>query len=202
MPQSHYKWREVFSEDEKAQLFVDGPDLQKRFGPSADLFSRQYESIPGEDELNKLLGIDCAFHLPDDLMIKNDRMTMAHSLEARVPFTDLPLFEYMAGLSSRLKVHGFTLKYLLKRAMEPDLPKEILHKKKIGLEIPYSKWFCAELKEVLLDHLSEAALREVPFLNRRFVLDIVAEHLQKRRDRGRELWGLMNFMIWHRQHFR
>jgi asparagine synthase (glutamine-hydrolysing) len=132
-------------------------------------------------------------------MIKNDRMTMAHSLEARVPFTDLPLFEYMAGLSSQLKLHGFTLKYLLKRAMETDLPKEIIQKKKIGLEIPYSKWFCSELKELLLDHLSETALREIPFLNRRFVLNIVDEHLQKRRDRGRELWGLLNFVIWHRQ---
>jgi asparagine synthase (glutamine-hydrolysing) len=131
-------------------------------------------------------------------MIKNDRMTMAHSLEARVPFTDLPLFEYMAGLSGRLKLHGFTLKYLLKRAMEPILPREILHKKKIGLEIPYSKWFCSDLKGLLLDHLSEAALREIPFLNRRYVLDIVDEHMQKKRDRGRELWGLLNLVIWHR----
>jgi asparagine synthase (glutamine-hydrolysing) len=199
VPLSHYKWREVFSEAEKRQLFVNGTELQKHFGPSGDLFSRQFESASGEDELNKLLGIDCSFHLPDDLMIKNDRMTMAHSLEARVPFTDLPLFEYMAGLSSQWKLHGFTLKYLLKRAMEPDLPKEIIRKKKIGLEIPYSKWFCSELRELLLDHLSETALREIPFLNRRFVQDIVDEHLQKRRDRGRELWGLLNFVIWHRQ---
>ena len=198
VPMSHYKWREVFSEPEKGQLFVDGSELEKRYGPSGDLFSRQFAGASGDDELNKLLGIDCAFHLPDDLMIKNDRMTMAHSLEARVPFTDLPLFEYMAGLSGQTKLHGLTLKYLLKRAMEPDLPKEILHKKKIGLEIPYSKWFCSELKELLLDHLSEPALREIPFLNRRFVLDIVAEHLQKRRDRGRELWGLLNFVVWHR----
>jgi asparagine synthase (glutamine-hydrolysing) len=99
-----------------------------------------------------------------------------------------------------LKLHGFTLKFLLKRAMEPVLPREILRKKKIGLEIPYSKWFCSELKGLLLDYLSEATLREVPFLNRRFVQDIVAEHLQKKRDRGRELWGLLNFAIWHRHY--
>jgi len=202
VPLSHYKWREVFSGPEKRQLFVDGAELERLYGPSGDLFSRQFAGASGDDELNKLLGIDCAFHLPDDLMIKNDRMTMAHSLEARVPFTDLPLFEYLAGLSGQVKLHGFTLKYLLKRAMEPDLPKEILHKKKIGLEIPYSQWFCSELKELLLDHLSEPALREIPFLNRRFVLDIVAEHLQKRRDRGRELWGLLSFVLWHRHRLR
>jgi asparagine synthase (glutamine-hydrolysing) len=200
VPVSHFKWREVFSESEKGRLFVEGAELAKRYGPSEDLFARQFAAIPGDDELNRLLGLDCAFHLPDDLMIKNDRMTMAHSLEARVPFTDLPLFEYLAGLSGRLKLHGFTLKFLLKKAMEPDLPREILRKKKVGLEIPYSKWFCSELKGLLLDHLSEAALRDIPFLNRRFIQEVVTEHLQKKRDRGRELWGLLNFAVWHRLH--
>jgi asparagine synthase (glutamine-hydrolysing) len=85
--------------------------------------------------------------------------------------------------------------------METDLPKEIIQKKKIGLEIPYSQWFCSELRELLLDHLSDTGLREIPFLNRRFVMNIVDEHLQKRRDRGRELWGLLNFVIWHRHRF-
>jgi asparagine synthase (glutamine-hydrolysing) len=198
---SHYRWREVFAEEEKQELFRDGAELQRRFGPSADLFSVHFAQSGGDDELNKLLGLDCAFHLPDDLMIKNDRMTMAHSLEARVPFTDVPLFECLAGLSSDLKLHGFTLKYLLKEAMKPYLPPEILHKKKIGLEIPYSKWFCGELKELLLDSLAEASLQKIPLLNSRFVQRIIGEHLEKRRDRGRELWGLLNFVTWYRMHF-
>ncbi len=197
LPLSHFKWREVFSVKEKEQLFVDGAELQKRFDPSHLLFSEHFRQDPGEDELNTLLGIDCAFHLPDDLMIKNDRMTMAHSLEARVPFTDLPLFERMARLSGTLKLRRFTLKYLLKQVMKEDLPEEILKKKKIGLEIPYSSWFCNELKEVLLDSLSETRLREIPFLNSRFVQSVIAEHLAKKRDRGRELWGLLNFVIWY-----
>ncbi|MEW5900341.1 MAG: asparagine synthase C-terminal domain-containing protein, partial [Acidobacteriota bacterium] len=179
------------------ELFRDGAELQKRFGPSADLFSGYFARTTGDDELNKLLSLDCAYHLPDDLMIKNDRMTMAHSLEARVPFTDVPLFEYLAGLSGNLKLHGLSLKYLLKKAMKPYLPQEILNKKKIGLEIPYSRWFCGELKGLLLDYLSAATLKNIAFLNPRFVQRIIAEHLEKRRDRGRELWGLLNFVVWY-----
>jgi asparagine synthase (glutamine-hydrolysing) len=200
VPVSHYKWREVFSDSEKRELFEDGAGLQERYGPSWDLFSRHFV-LAGGDELNKLLSIDCAFHLPDDLMIKNDRMTMAHSLEARVPFTDLRLFEYLARLAGSWKLRRFTLKYLLKQAMKKDLPEEILRKKKIGLEMPYSKWFFNEFRELMLDCLAPARLRRIPFLNPPFVEKIIAEHLGKKRDRGRELWGLVNFSVWYFQHF-
>jgi asparagine synthase (glutamine-hydrolysing) len=200
VPVSHYMWREVFSDSEKLDLFADGAGLLERYGPSWDLFSRHFAEAGG-DELNKLLSIDCAFHLPDDLMIKNDRMTMAHSLEARVPFTDLRLFEYLARLAGSWKLRRFSLKHLLKQVMKKDLPEEILRKKKIGLEIPYSKWFCAELRELMLDYLAPVKLRRIPFLKPPFIERIIAEHLGKKRDRGRELWGLLNFSVWYFQHF-
>jgi asparagine synthase (glutamine-hydrolysing) len=201
VPVSHYKWREVFSDSEKLGLFADGAGMQERYGLPWELFSRQFAEAGG-DELNRLLSIDCAFHLPDDLMIKNDRMTMAHSLEARVPFTDLRLFEYLARLAGSWKLRRFTLKHLLKEAMKKDLPDEILRKKKIGLEIPYSKWFFHELRELMLDCLAPSRLRRIPFLKPAFIEKIIAEHLGKKRDRGRELWGLLNFSVWYFQHFR
>ena len=83
IPRSHYMWREVFSEEEKKKLFNSAYGFEKDFGASSDLFVDFYNNIESGDELNKLLYIDCSFHFPDDLMIKNDRMTMAHSLEAR-----------------------------------------------------------------------------------------------------------------------
>ncbi len=201
VPVSHFKWREVFSPEEKEKLFENGPELRERFGDSDRFFTQHYARNSGGDELNTLLNIDCTYHLPDDLMIKNDRMTMAHSLEARVPFTDLHLFEYLAGLRGSWKLRRFTLKYLLKKAMKPYLPEEILRKKKIGLELPYSEWFCHELRDLLLDYLSPATLRVIPFLRSRFVQEIIAEHLKKKRDRGRELWGLLNFVVWYGQHW-
>ncbi len=198
---SHFKWREVFSPEDKEQLFENGLELRERFGDSDRFFTQHYAQNFTGDELNALLNIDCFYHLPDDLMIKNDRMTMAHSLEARVPFTDLHLFEYLAGLRGSAKVHRLTLKYLLKKAMKPYLPEEILHKKKIGLELPYSEWFCHELRELLLDYLSPSTLRVIPFLQPQFVQEVITEHLKKRLDRGRELWGLLNFVVWYRQHW-
>jgi asparagine synthase (glutamine-hydrolysing) len=201
IPVSHYKWREVFSEEEKRKLLNIDRNLELEYGPSCDLFSVRFMEINALDALNKLLGIDCTYHLPDDLMIKNDRMTMAHSLEARVPFTDLELFEYLANFAGGTKIHGLQLKYLLRKAMEPFLPRQILSKKKVGLELPYSKWFCSELKELLLDHLSESALKDIPFINSSYPQQLIREHLNKKADRGRELWGLLNFVIWYRLYF-
>lgn len=203
VPLSHYKWREVFSEEEKKHLFNSDAlkYLQKTCKPSYELFREKFSLLESPDEFNKLLGIDCSYHLPDDLMIKNDRMTMAHSLEARVPFTDLELFEYVARLAGRVKMHRFQLKYLLKQAMSALLPKSILRKKKVGLEIPYSQWFCSELKELLLDNLSPSSIKNIPFINASYVQRIISEHLAKKRDRGRELWGLLNFSLWYRLYF-
>jgi len=200
VPVSHYKWREVFSEKEKECLFNSDTlkSLKKAYRPSYELFNEKFLQLNSPDEFNKLLGIDCSYHLPDDLMIKNDRMTMAHSLEARVPFTDIDLFEYVANLSGTVKLRGLQLKYLLKQAVKPLLPKVILKKKKVGLEIPYSKWFCSELKGLLFDNLSISSLKNIPFINAPFVQQIISEHLTKKRDRGRELWGLLNLSIWHR----
>jgi asparagine synthase (glutamine-hydrolysing) len=197
---SHYKWREVFSEDEKRELFRL-KDLERQYGPSSGLFQERFAQLASADELNKLLGVDCSYHLPDDLMIKNDRMTMAHSLEARVPFTDLDLFNYLANLSGSVKIRGFQLKYLLRKAMEPFLPGEIIAKPKVGLEIPYSQWLCGELKELLLGELSESSLKNTPFINPVYVQRLIREHLTRRADRGRELWGLLNFAVWYRLYF-
>jgi asparagine synthase (glutamine-hydrolysing) len=197
IPHSHYMWREVFSESEKEKLFTTPMD----FSASHTLFVDFYNEIMCEDELNKLLYIDCSFHLPDDLMIKNDRMTMAHSLEARVPFTDNYLFEYMSKISGKAKINSNSSKYFLKKSMVDFLPNNIINKKKIGLEIPYSIWFCNELKDLMLSYLSSASLSTIPFINAHYVQKIIKEHMDHKKDNGRELWGLLNFVVWYKLYF-
>jgi len=201
IPHSHYSWREVFSEAEKKQLFNFPFDAEKKYGPSYCLFTDFFDQLKNGDDLNKLLAIDCSFHLPDDLMIKNDRMTMANSIEARVPFTDMNLFNYMSKISGRSKLMKNTTKYFMKEAMKGMLPETIINKKKIGLEIPYSKWLCNEMKELMLDHLSKDSLNRVPFINKDYVHLVIQEHLSQKKDNGRELWGLLNFVIWHKLYF-
>jgi asparagine synthase (glutamine-hydrolysing) len=201
IPQCHYMWREVFSEADKKDLFKVSWDMEREYGASYSLFVDFYNKIDCEDELNKLLYLDCSFHLPDDLMIKNDRMTMAHSVEARVPFTDYVLFDYMSKISGSSKMQLNNSKFFLKKAMMPFLPDTILHKKKIGLEIPYSIWFCKELKELMLSYLSRDSLLKTPFINADYVQQIIKEHLTYKKDNGRELWGLLNFVVWHELYF-
>lgn len=201
IPISHYKWREIFTEDEKAILLKFEKSQSNQFRASCRLFEDKFFKEDCPDNLNKILAIDCLYHLADDLMVKNDRMTMAHSIETRVPFTDLKLFEYLANFSGMDKVKRLRLKYLLKEAMRFSLPKKVIKKKKVGLEIPYSKWFFSGLKGFLLDNLSHNSLKKIDCIDSVYVQQIISEHFNGIRDRGRELWSLLNFVIWYKLYF-
>jgi len=124
-------------------------------------------------------------------------MTMAHSLEARVPFTDPELTEFMARVPARTKIPAMEKKRVMKAALEDVLPGEILRRKKVGLEMPYSRWLAGELKDVLLDYCGEERLRATELFRPEVVRTLVDEHLERRHDHGRPLWALLNFMMWH-----
>jgi len=140
--------------------------------------------------------IDGSVFLPDDLMIKNDRMSMAHSLEARVPLTDTELVRFMAQVPARVKLPGLRKKNIMRRAMERSLPAEILNKKKVGLEMPYSRWFKNELKDLIEHYLGPKNVSDWGLLRPEAVQALVDEHMEGRRDNGRALWGLLNYMVW------
>ncbi|MCZ6704201.1 MAG: asparagine synthase (glutamine-hydrolyzing) [Ignavibacteria bacterium] len=197
VPASHYMWRVVLTDEEKSELFQKQIS-ENGYVHSNSLFPEMFDNIQG-DELNRLLYIDSSYHLPDDLMIKNDRMTMAHSIEARVPFTDLELVNYLAGIPGKYKVKGFNKKFLLKAIMKEYLPESILKKKKVGLEIPYSTWFKNELKDLFMDEVSSSRVKDVGFLNYNFIEKQWKKHLNNSKDSGRFLWAVLNFMIWYRQ---
>lgn len=194
--EAHLWWRIVLSERQKLQLY--NPEIFDGFEPeeSVRFFRAVFEDSNAEDDLNRLLHIDSAVFLPDDLMIKNDRMSMAHSLEARVPFTDNELTAFMETVSPRLKLKGFKKKNIMRRALSGVLPDEILNKKKVGLEMPYSKWLRNELKDVLLDYCSRSRLSESGLFRPASVQKLVDQHMAGTRDHGRALWGVLNFLMW------
>ena len=140
--------------------------------------------------------INSSVFLPDDLMIKNDRMSMAHSLEARVPMTDPELTEYMASVPIDVKFPGLRKKNIMRKAMRGFLPDNILNKKKMGLEIPYSRWFKNELKDILTEYLSPHRIKESGLFRSEVVSQLMADHLNGNADHGRALWGLLNYMMW------
>jgi asparagine synthase (glutamine-hydrolysing) len=140
--------------------------------------------------------LDSQIFLPDDLMVKNDRMTMAHSLEARVPMLDLDLTGFLRTVPSRLKIRGLSKKQLLRAAMADRLPPQVLNKKKVGLEMPYSRWLKYELRDLVSTYLSPERLTASGLFQPWAVQALVDEHMDQRRDNGRALWGLLNYMMW------
>ena len=197
VPEAHLWWRIVLSEDKKWALYADG--VRERFTPlaSARHFTEPYERQTTPEELSRLMYLDATVFMPDDLMIKNDRMSMAHSLEARVPFTDPELTTYMASVPAALKLKGGRKKHLLIEAMRRDLPEAILKRKKIGLEMPYSRWFKRELADLLLDYTSPERVGATGLFRPAAVGELVREHLENKVDHGRALWGFVNYMMWH-----
>jgi len=195
VPTSHYYWRMVASEDTKRDILLK-PEKFNIYSTSGAFFVNAYKHCSASDELNRLLYIDFSYHLPDDLMIKNDRMTMAHSLEARVPFTDNDLVRYLASIPANYKVKGMRGKHLLKKSLKGVLPDPVLYKKKIGLEMPYSRWFLSELRDIAETAFSDEMLRSTGLFNSRGVRKIWREHKSMKVDHGRILWGLLNYIMW------
>ena len=155
--QAHFWWRVVLTEAQKLSLYT--PHVFEQIVPQASdrFFIDRFEHSMAKDSLSRLFEIDCSVFLPDDLMVKNDRMSMAHSLEARVPLTDLELTSFMSTVPSRLKLRSLRKKHIMRRAMEGILPAEILNKKKVGLEMPYSQWLKHELKDLMTSYLGPKA---------------------------------------------
>ncbi len=104
------------------------------------------QNVDGKDLLDKMLYIDTKTWLPDDLLIKADKITMANSIELRVPLLDHVVLEYAASLPTDFKLNGFTTKYILKKAFEGRVPHEILYRKKTGFPVPYEQWMSSELE--------------------------------------------------------
>ncbi|MBC7185657.1 MAG: asparagine synthase (glutamine-hydrolyzing) [Calditrichaeota bacterium] len=194
-PTSHFAWRAVLAEEVKRQVLRDPERFA--FAPSVSYFQRAFAHCGAKDELNRLLYIDYSFHLPDDLMIKNDRMTMAHSLEARVPYTDNELVRFLATVPVALKLKGMRKKHLLRRALRGVLPPVILNKKKVGLEMPYSRWLREDFRDLSERYFAPAYLESTGLFNPEGVCRLWQEHLAKRVDHGRFLWGLLNYLLWH-----
>jgi asparagine synthase (glutamine-hydrolysing) len=135
-------------------------------------------------------------YLPDDILVKVDRMSMANSLEARVPLLDHVFVERVAAIPSRLKLRGWTRKYIFKQAMAPLLPPAILRKRKEGFSIPMKTWLRTDLRPLMLDVLSEAEVRRQGYFHWPYVARLIDEHLAGRENHSHRLWALMVFHLW------
>jgi asparagine synthase (glutamine-hydrolysing) len=166
---------------------------------SSEEFRRIYNSPASRERIDHLLYLDSKTYLPGDIMTKVDRMSMAHSLEAREPLLDHKLIEFVAQIPSSLKLRGSETKSILKRAIRGLIPDEIIDRKKQGFDVPIQHWFKKDLRAMLLDTLTGSRARQRGYFKPGAVEAILDEHMRGRRDNSRHLWGLLTLELWHHQ---
>lgn len=189
----YMSWHTVFPEELKRELLLK----RDSHGAFKDVFERLMSGTDGLEEIDKILLLDLSVWLPDDLLMKKDKMGMAASVEARVPFLDYTFVEMAYQIPAGLKVKRLVTKYILKRSMERLLPNEIIYRKKEGFPTPISKWLRSELKDFTMETLcSEGALGHGLF-DKKVVKKIVDDHMSGREDNNRMLFPLLNFEVWH-----
>ncbi len=190
----HLWWKTVLAEDAKAALYGNG--TAREAAPTQRLFDRLWAEADGDD-IDRLQYIDTALYLPADLLVKADRMSMAHSLEARVPFLDRSVVELCRRMPSGLRLRGLTTKYLLRRAMRGRLPAAIVAGRKKGFNVPISAWLCGELRDFARDVLAPARIRRQGLLDPDAVGRLLDQHQRCEADRSHAIWTLLVLVVWH-----
>jgi asparagine synthase (glutamine-hydrolysing) len=157
-----------------------------------------FDAAPGNSSLRRMLYFDQTSWLPDNLLERGDRMTMAASIEARVPFLDHRLAEYVSTLPDTLRVNGLRTKWILRQAGKELIPQRIRKRPKVGFRVPVNEWFRGEMRGFLLDHLAGSSSLTRPYYNASVLDGVMDEHLKGRQNHEKLLWMLLNLEIWHR----
>jgi len=151
----------------------------------------------GQSVVNRMLYVDTKTSLPDDLLLKADKMTMANSLELRVPFLDHKILEFAASLPASFKVRGFTTKFVAKRALRDSVPKQILARRKAGFPVPYEHWLRTEMRDWVRDTLLDRQAVSRGYFNRDCIEHLISED-RRRGGFSKELLSLATLELWHR----
>jgi asparagine synthase (glutamine-hydrolysing) len=187
---AHVYWNGTFSEAEKNTLLrVPLP------GALDDRLARLRASLPG-DGIAPFLEFDQRYYLPDDILVKSDRVSMAHAIEVRPPFVDHRIIEFAAKLPMDFKIRGAHQKYLLKEVMRSKLPATIVQREKIGFDIPTHDWFRGPLRAMLMETLASAEAEHSELFDFATIRSYTQLHLNKRINVGYHLWGLVMLFLW------
>jgi asparagine synthase (glutamine-hydrolysing) len=189
--QAHVFWNGTFSEEQKRALVAD--EL-----PGA-LDSMLGELSLAGDNTAAYLWFDQKYYLPDDILAKVDRMSMAHSVEIRPPFLDHRIVEFAASLPERLKIRGSRQKVILRSLMKDRLPQSVLAHGKIGFDIPAHEWLRGPLLPLLKESLSDGAASYPGLFQSKAIDCYLQDHLARRANLGYHLWGLMILFLWMRK---
>ena len=187
-------WFPMLSDDAKHNLMSE--HLRHFDQPASRLFADHLRRCDSSEPLDRMLHADCNLWLPDYLLLRGDKLTMANSLEARVPLLDHKLVEFAAALPTNMKLRGKTRKYLLKKVASRYLPDEIIHRRKQGFPIPIDVWMRNEAKPMVHDLLSADTIARRGLFNPQVIEKLISRHQCGSHDCSTELWGLMSVEMW------
>jgi asparagine synthase (glutamine-hydrolysing) len=191
-------WMGFYGNPEKKRLFSGA--LQETLLP-ADLFEdvfRHVERSRLTDTFQRLQYLCMKLYLQDDILVKVDRASMAHSLEVRVPYMDAALVDYACRIQPFYKLNGLTTKYVLKHALKGLLPSGIIHRRKAGFMMPVAPWLTECMRDTIEDLCSPSALSNTGFFDVAYVRQLLDEHFQHRCDHRKHIYPLLCFMAWLR----
>jgi asparagine synthase (glutamine-hydrolysing) len=189
-----------FGADEKPALLT--PELQRAIdGPDAETrLARHFERLARLPWPSQMMRFDAETYLPEDILTKVDRMSMAHSIESRVPLLDNEVIAFAATLPAAMKIKNGRRKHVLKEVAATLLPRDVIDRKKQGFGVPLGTWFRGHLRELFADTLLSPTTLQRGYFQPAFVNRIVAEHLAGTRDHTLRLWQLLVFERWHREY--
>ena len=159
-----------------------------------------FDSAPESSTLRRILYFDQTSWLPDNLLERGDRMTMAASIESRVPFLDHELAGFVSSLPDSYRVKGLKTKWILRQAGRSLIPGEILDRPMVGFRVPVNKWFQGPLKDYLADHLRGRESKTRGYYDPQVLDRMLDDHVDGRQNHEKLLWALLNLEIWHRQY--
>ena len=193
----HARWMMFLNSSEKDSLYRS--DLRATLDDqlTTDFFHEYFEKASCFDRLAQQQYVDVKTYLADDILTKVDRMSMAMSIEARVPLLDYHVVEFALNLPTRMKLNGARTKSILRQAVKSMVPQLVLEKPKEGFSIPMKHWLCTSLKPMMLDLLSKDALQKRGYFDHQVVARWIQEHLEGRANHSHRLWALMVFEMWH-----
>jgi asparagine synthase (glutamine-hydrolysing) len=186
----------VYDESTKSRL-LNGQERRSSLQTVERYLSHIAAERPDSDYLARMIYLELKLRLPELLLMRVDKITMATSVEARVPFLDHHLVEYAMSLPRDLKVRGRTGKYILKRALEPILPHDLLYSKKRGFGAPIREWFRTSLGKAYGDRLLNSPIHSRGYFDIDFVSRMLTEHREGRVDWSFQLWALLNLTLWY-----
>jgi asparagine synthase (glutamine-hydrolysing) len=187
--EAHFFWNGTFSSEQLKAIRRGGGD-----NGLAELARRVATGSAGVVE--RYMRVDQNYYLPDDILYKTDRMSMAHSLEVRPPMLDHRIVEFAARLPVRLKIRDWRQKYVLKELMRGKLPERVLNRKKAGFDIPTHDWFRRPLRRLLMDTLTPEAVKASGIFHEQAIEALIRDHMERRINVGYHLWGLLTLFLW------